>query len=494
MNDFDKKTIDMPEPSLKEKTISGMLWSALQRFGVMFISFVANLILARLLLPEDFGCIGILMVFIAISNTFIDGGFGSALIQKNNPTEEDYSTIFYFNLAFSVFLYVLLWFSSRFVSEFYRIEDLDHILKVLGIILIINASGIIQSNQLRKKLEFKKMSYIYISSMLCAGIVSILLAYHGYGVWSLVVQLIINSILVNLQLWLFNKWYPSFIFSWKSFKELFGFGNYILLSNLLNTFCNNIQGLIIGRVFSAKDLGFYAQARKLEEIPSTSLSQIVGQVSYPVFSKIQTDRVALKNALRKTIKSLAFINFPLMILLIVIARPLIIFLFSEKWIESIPYFQILCIAGIAICLQDVNYYIVAAVGRSNELFRWNVVKRSLGLLFVVVGLKFGIEGILYGMVLGSFTIYIVNAWLASKYVDYTCFSQIRDVSTTLLIAILAGICSYMLKYLETNELLLLIIQMFSYLLCYVIGSCLFKIEALDIYLSEFRHILNKVKL
>lgn len=484
----------MSELSLREKTISGMLWSALQRFGVMFISFVANLILARLLLPEDFGCIGILMVFIAISNTFIDGGFGSALIQKHNPTLEDYSTVFYFNLVFSVFLYVLLWFSSRYISEFYRIEDLDRILKALGVILIINALGIIQSNQLRKRLEFKKMSYIYVSSMLCAVIAGIFLAYNGYGVWSLVVQLIVNSVLVNLQLWLFNKWFPSLVFSWKSFKELFGFGNYILLSNLLNTFCNNIQGLIIGRVFSAKDLGFYAQARKLEEIPSTSLSQIVGQVSYPVFSKIQADRVALKNALQKTVKSLAFVNFPLMILLIVIARPLIIFLFSEKWIESIPYFQILCVAGIAICLQDVNYYIVAAVGKSNELFRWNVVKRGLGLLFILVGLKFGIEGILYGMVLGSFTIYVVNAWLASKYVEYTCFSQIRDVAMTLVVAILAGICSNLFSYLNINDLSLLIIQVFSYVACYVTGAYLFKIGALDIYLSEFRLILNKVKL
>lgn len=367
--------------SLGQKTITGMLWSSVQRFGTILISFMSNIILARLLTPDDYGCIGMLMIFLALASTFIDGGLGSALIQKKEPTEEDYSTIFYWNLIISIILYIFLYISAPLVAQFYGIPLLSSILKVQGIVLITNSLSIIQLNRLKKQLEFKKIATISIVSAVLSVVIAIILAYRGWGVWSLVIQQLFVSFFNTVLLWVYGQWVPLFIFSKKSFKELFNFGSFILLSNLVNTFCNNIQGLLIGKFFAPATMGLYSQARKLEEIASTSFSSVVDQVSYPVLAKVQNDRILFVSMLKKLIISLAYISFPMMIVLILIAEPLITLLYSDKWIECVPYFRILCVAGVAICLQGVNYYGVAAIGKSNELFIWTLVKRFLGIIF-----------------------------------------------------------------------------------------------------------------
>ena len=359
---------------LAQKTLSGILWSSIQKFGTMGISFVSNIILARLLTPEDYGCIGMLMIFILVANTFIDGGFGSALIQKREPTQEDYSTIFYWNLFLSTILYVLLFWAAPWIAEFYNIPLLSSVLRIQGIVLILNSLSIIQQNRLRKQLLFKKLSMVSIVSATLSLTITIYLAYLGWGVWALVAQQLLMSAFNVIFYWVIGKWFPSFVFSRQSFKELFGFGGFILLSNLINTLCNNIQGLLIGRFFSPVIMGLYTQARKLEEVASTSFSRVVDQVSYPVLSTVQNDKQVMINVLRKLIMSLAYVCFPMMILLVLIGDSLIILLYSEKWIDCVPYFRILCVAGIAICLQGVNYYAVAAVGKSRELFKWTIIK------------------------------------------------------------------------------------------------------------------------
>ena len=465
---------------LKQKAFSGILWSSVQKFGTMGISFVSNIVLARLLTPEDYGCIGMLMIFILVANTFIDGGFGSALIQKKEPTQEDYSTIFYWNLFLSIVLYVLLFFAAPLIACFYHLPLLSSVLRVQGLVLILNSLSIIQQNRLRKQLLFKKLSVVSIVSALLSLGITIYLAYVGWGVWALVAQQLLMSGFNAVLYWIVGKWKPSFVFSKQSFKELFGFGGYILSSNLINTLCNNVQGLLIGKFFSSVIMGLYAQARKLEEVASTSFSSVVDQVSYPVLSTVQNDKQMLISVLRKLIMSLAYVCFPMMILLILIGDSLIVLLYSTKWIGCVPYFRILCVAGMAICLQGVNYNAVAAIGKSRELFKWTIIKRVVGLCLIVLGFwAFKIEGLLWGMVVGSYIIYLMNGYLVSKYVGYRLSTQFRDLAPIILIALLSAFIVFFLDYIEIYWLFKMLLTIFVYVFVYLLLSYLCRIKPLE---------------
>lgn len=422
--------------SLKQQTVSGIAWSTIQKFSFLAISFVSNLVLARLLSPDDFGCIGLLAVFISISQTFVDSGFGSALIQKKEPTQEDYSTIFFWNMGIAILLYLILFCIAPIIARFYKLDILSDILRVKGLVLIIGSLRIIQYNKLRKTLQFKKITIISVSSDIVSVSVAILLAYQGYGVWSLVIQQLLQSTLLTCIFWITNKWKPSLVFNKDSFKELFSFGGYILLSNIFVTLFNDIQSLIMGRLYSIRDVGLYAQSRRLEGIPSGTISSVISQVVFPVFSKFQNDIDKLKELLKKITQVMAFCVFPLMFISIIIAEPLIILLFSEKWIECVPFFKILCIGGIAESLCDINYNIVAALGKSKTLFKWTTIKSFAGLLLICAGAFFGINGIIWAVTIRFYFIYIVNSSLSAHYLKMTITEQYKDL---LIIFIITGI-------------------------------------------------------
>ena len=388
----------------KSKILGGAVWSMIHRFGVVLIAFISNIVLARLLTPSDYGCIGMLMIFISLANTFIDGGFGSALIQKKEPTQDDYSTIFYWNLLLSFILYLFLFFLAPFIAKFYSLDLLSSVLRVQGLVLIINSLSIIPQNILRKRLMFKQMACVTLLSSLLSLLLAIYFAVRGYGVWALVIQQLSLASL-NAIFYCFCKiWRPTFIFSKNSFLNLFNFGGYILLSNLLITFANNVQGIIIGRLFSPVVMGLYTQAKRLEEVASTTFST-VDQVSYPILSEVQDDKAKIVDILRKLSIVSAYVCFPIMILLIVIAKPLIIFLYSDKWIECVPYFRILCVAGLVMCIYNLNYFAVAALGKSKILFKLTIVKRIMSIIFMLIGVYFnGVYGLLWGIVLGFYCI------------------------------------------------------------------------------------------
>lgn len=481
----------MPSQSLKRQTVSGMLWSSVQRFGSMGVSFIANLVLARLLLPEDFGSIGILMVFITFSGIFVDSGFGAALIQKKNPTIDDYSTIFYLNLIISFILYLLLYFSAPIISDFYKIPSLSLLLRVLSLILFFNSFSLIQDNQLRKQLNFKKLSIISLSSSILGAIFGITSAYLGFGVWSLVINSLVGAFAKTILLWILAKWHPILVFSKKSLKELFSFGGFILANSLLYTFRNNIQALIIGKLFSARDLGFYTQAKKLQEVPTTSFSSIVDQVSFPLFSKLQEDKVNLKKIQRTSLQSLAFVSFPLLLLLIVIASSLITFLFTNKWAESVPYFQILCVGGLAMCLQAVNANVVNALGKSALYFKWSIVKTFFLFLSIWIGSFYGMKGLLYGSILGSWFDYFINAGLSSKLTGYKVIEQLKDLFPILIISSSIGVLTWFVgEYINIHYLYVMMIQVLIFTISYLLISYIFKIETC---ISFFTMIKNKIK-
>lgn len=479
--------------SLKQRTIVGIIWSSIGKFGTLGISFISNLVLARLLMPSDFGYIGMIYIFLAISQVFISGGLGSALIQKKEATHLDYTTVFYWNLAFSVFFVVVLFFTAPSIAGFYKMPLLKDILRVQSIGLIINSFSIVQTTQLQKNLRFKELSVRGIIASIVGTIVVIALAYKGFRVWSLVYSSLISGVISVFLLWNMSTWRPTFEFSITSLKELFGFGGFILSSNLINTFSNNIQGLIIGKVFSIQDVGYYTQARKLEEIPSSSFSSIFGQVAYPVFSNVQNDINKLRYVLKQITRQTASIVFPIMISLIIMAKPLITILYTTKWVNSIPYFQILCVGGIAISLQSINYYVVAAIGKGRVLFRWTLIKRLIGLLLLGVGTFFGMKGLLYGMVLGSYVIYFINAYLAGRYVNYSLFTQIKDLIGLLGISVIPGIIVYCLGVFMpiTNNYLIVVFQTSVYFLIYIYILSVFQKELLKEVISFIKSYIWK---
>lgn len=431
--------------SLGQQTVSGVAWTTVQRFASLFLAFVANLVLARLLSPDDFGCIALLMVFISLSQIFVDGGFGAALIQKKDPTQDDYSTIFYWNLLLAIGLYFLLFFVSPVIARYYNIPILKDILRVQGLIIILDSLGLVHKNNLRKTLQFKKISLIVLGANFVAVVAAITMAYNGFGVWCLVAQQLLISGMTTVLFWIFNRWKPTLVFSKKSFKELFGFGGFILLSNMIVTFTNEVQSLIMGKLYTARDVGLYSQARKFESIMSGTPSTVVNQVTFPVFSKFQNDIPQLTTILRRITKVMAFVVFPAMILVILIAKPAIVLMLTDKWVDCVPFFQILCIGGMAEALGDINYNAVAAIGKSRVLFRWTCIKSVLGLLLIIGGSFFGIRGIIWAVTIRFYLVFLIHASLAAHYLDFSIFTQLKDLFEIALVSAAAGALAYIVS-------------------------------------------------
>ena len=410
---------------------------------------------------------------------FVNGGFGSALIQKKNPTKEDYSTFFIWNLMISVFLYWVLFLCAPYIAKFYNQEILCSILRINGLILIINAISLVQTYQLNKQLNFKKIGTIEVSVSALSLIVCIYFAWKGFGVWALVIQTLFSGTLKTLLFWLTSKWRPMLKFSVQSFKELFGFGGFILLSNLINTFCNNIQGLLIGKFYNPATMGYYSKAKSTEELSSNFIAQVVEQVAYPVLAEAQNDNAYMISMLKKFIGVLAYLTFPIMLLLILLAKPVFVVLYSERWLQSVPYFQVLCLAGLAICMQGINYYAVAAVGKSKEMFVWTLVKRGVGLCFIVGGLAiWGIKGLLAGMVLTSYTIYFINSGLVSKHIGYTGIQQLKDLLPVILVSGVSFLVAFLTGYfLHLNMYVEGAIQLVIFAAIYFSLSVSIKLEA-----------------
>lgn len=431
--------------TLGRKIVSGTVWAMVDKLGTMGIQFVVNIVLARLLMPADFGSIGMLAIFISVSQTLVDGGFGSALIQKKEPTQEDYSTIFYWNLFFSIGLYGILFLSAPYIATFFKLPILCDVLRVLGLILIVNALVIVQNNRLRKQLAFKTIALINVSSHLIAAVIAIGLAYKGFGVWSLVAMQLLYGGFQNCMLWGIVRWHPTLQFSLGALKRLFSFGSYLLASNLLQEICRNLQGIIIGRKFSAAQMGYYAQARKLDDVCCYALPNVLVQVLFPVYSQFQNDKQQLQKLLGLSVRVISYFIFPLVLLLVLLAEPLILFLYGDKWIPAIPYFQVLCFGGLFICLQNTNYFAVAAVGKSHALFIWSFYKWGVHLCLLLIGSIWGMYGILWGMVISNINIYAVNAFCAYRYVGYSPWRQVRDFVPVLLLSSLSFGGAYLLQ-------------------------------------------------
>ena len=408
-----------------------MIWTSLSKFSSIGIRFISGIILARLLKPEDYGCIGMLSIFMVVAGSFVDCGFASALIQKKRPTQEDYSTIFFFNLVMSILMYAILFLCAPAISRFYKISLLSPVLRVQGLVLIINAISIIQTNQLKKNFCFKKLTIVSLVTSVTSLALCIAMAYKGFGVWALVAMNLTGSIIPAVIYWMTNKWVPLLVFSMDSFRELFKFGIFMFLTHFVNQLGSKISSLMIGKIYSPTILGYYSKATSTENLASHSISSVLTQITYPLYAEVQDDKNLLGNMIKRLTQTIAYMTFPLLSLLIIIAKPVFLLLYSDRWLPSVPYFQVLCICGIGICLQSVNTQSIAAIGKSRVMFGWTLLKRTTGSMLVVGGLLlWGMKGLLIGCVLYTWFCYFVNIGLVSKYIGYKWQKQLLDLLPT----------------------------------------------------------------
>ena len=414
------------------------MWSLFEAIGQRGVQFVVGIILARLLLPEQFGLIGMLLVFMAVAQTFVDSGFGAALIQKQNIAKEDTCSIFYFNILVSCIIAGGLCFLAQRVALFYGQPILAPMLQVMSSVLVINSFGQVHSILLTKSLNFKARAKVTLYASVLSGLIGLGMAYWGYGVWSLVAQQIGSAIFSTILLWVFSSWRPAWLFSFKSLREMFSFGSKLLVSGLLNTIFDNIYLVVIGKLFLPADLGYYTRANALQQLPSTTFSSVVGRVTFPVFSTIQDDPERIRRGIKKALTMLVFINFPLMIGLAVVARPLVLVLLTEKWTPCIPYLQLLCLVGLMYPLHVINLNVLQALGRSDLFLRLEVIKKVLIALNILITWRWGIMAMITGQVVVSLISYYFNAYYNKALLKYSFFTQIGDLTPYLINALIMG--------------------------------------------------------
>ncbi|MFK7782981.1 lipopolysaccharide biosynthesis protein [Psychroserpens sp.] len=445
--------------SLKQKTINGLVWSFIESFSKQGINFIIGIILARLLLPEEFGLIGMIAVFIAISTSLINSGFTQALIRKKDCTDTDYSTVFYFNLIVGILLALSLFFAAPYIELFFDEPQLNSIVKVFSVVLIFDAFSIIQRTQLIKRIDFKLQTKITLIADVASGIVAIIMAYYGFGVWSLVVKQLIGRGLHSILLWFCNKWMPNLIFSKSSFKELFGFGSKLMLSGLFSSIFQNIYLLFIGKFFSAADLGFYTRADQFKKLPSQNINSAIQRVTFPVLSELQDDIPRLKSTFRQIMRSAMFITAVLMIGLGAVSESLILTLLGSKWSESIPLLQLLVFTGILYPMHSLNLNILKVYGYSGRFLRLEILKRVLVIPAIALGFFYGIKWMIVCIIANNLIAYFMNSFWSVKLINYSSIQQLKDILPSLSVAIVMGIIVCFFDYfINFNPLLELILQ------------------------------------
>lgn len=421
--------------SLKQKTVRGLSWSFVDQMGNQSITFLVGLVLARLLTPREFGLIGMITVFIAVSESFINSGFSNALIRKKKCTDDDYSTVFYFNLTVGLLFFCILYASAPSIALFFNDSELKSIVQVLALVLIVDSFTLIQRTILTKRIDFRLQARISIIASTGSGILALFMAFQGYGVWSLVVQRLSRQVLNSFFLWLWNNWRPKLIFSWSSFKELFGFGSKLLVSGLIDTIYRNIYYLVIGKYFSAQDLGFYTKADEFKRMPSQNLNSIIGRVSYPILASIQDDKTRLKQNYKRLIRSTMLITFVLMLGMAAVAEPMIITLIGEKWRPSIIYLQMLSFVGMMYPLHALNLNILQVSGRSDLFLKLEIIKKILAVPIIIIGVIWGIKIMIIGMMVNTLIAYYLNSFWSGRFIGYSIKEQVSDITPSFLLSI-----------------------------------------------------------
>lgn len=417
--------------SLKHRTFKGTIWSSVERFSVQGISFIVMIIMARVLTPDDYGLVGMLTIFIAVAQSLVDSGFSNALIRKQNRSEIDNSTVFYFNIVIGVVLYILLFLSAPIIADFYEEPILMPMLRIISLSIPINSLVIVQRALLTVSLDFKTQAKASLTAAIIAGAVGITMTYSGFGVWSIVWYQIANLSINAILLWVLSNWHPRLVYSWSSFRELFGFGSKLALSGIIDTLYNNIYLIIIGKIFKASDLGYYTRASQFAQFPSSNLTGIIGRVTYPVLCTIQHDDDRLRIVYRRFLRLSAFIVFPLMIGLAAIAKPLILILLKEKWMFASTLLSIICFSMMWYPIHAINLNLLQVKGRSDLFLKLEIIKKMIGVAILCTTVPLGLIAMCYGSIASSILCLVVNTHYTGKLIQVGFLIQMRDLLPSL---------------------------------------------------------------
>lgn len=473
--------------SLKQKTVKGVLWSTIERFSVQGIQFIVMIIMANMLTPHDYGLIGMLAVFIAVSQSLVDSGFSQALIRKQDRTEIDNSTVFYFNIIVGFILYGLLYAAAPLIADFYNEPQLIAITRVIGLSVLFNSLVVVQRALLTIKIDFKTQAKAALTATIVSGGIGIWMAATGYGVWSIVAQQLINLGVNTILLWILSRWRPLWNYSWNSFSELFGFGSKLMVSGLIDTVYRNIYLIIIGRVFSASDLGFYTRAHQFTDFPSSNLTGIIQRVTYPVLCSIQNEDERLANVYRRFLRLSAFIVFPLMMGLAAVAEPLILTLLKEQWLFTATLLSIICFSMMWYPIHAINLNLLQVKGRSDLFLKLEVYKKIIGVCILCITIPIGLIAMCIGSIFSSMIALIINTYYTGKLINVGFFRQMRDLLPILLLSVSMGIIVYfVIKFLPILPIYQLTIGILVGIIFYISMSSFFKMK-------EFKDLLQLLK-
>lgn len=466
----------MQQESLKNKTIKGVGWSAADALLGQGVTFIVGLVLARLLSPDEYGLIGICLIFTTVLNGIVDSGFSNALIRKKKVTDEDYNTMFTTNMAISIVLYVLLFISAPLVSDFFHRIELTALVRVTGLILFLNALSITQVTILTKNIDFKTKTKASLVSAIISGVIGIAMAFMGYGVWSLVAQQLSKQLLYTLCLWVLSKWWPKFTFYKDSFKYMWGFGWKLLASGILNNVWNQLYQVVIGRCYTSSTLGHYTRANEYASIFSSNLTLIVQRVSYPVLAEIQDDKERMVQGYRKVIKITMFVTAVCMISLGAVSEPLIYTLIGTKWQEAATYLPLICISMSLYPLHAINLNILQVLGRSDIFLYLEILKKIVGIVPIVIGIFCGIYYMLLTSILTGVISLYLNTWYTGKTLNYSLWKQLRDIAPSYFTALVIALAVYFLKYLSLPYYVVLMLQIIVGLVACITISEIFKFD------------------
>ncbi|PKM55407.1 MAG: flippase [Firmicutes bacterium HGW-Firmicutes-5] len=477
----------------KSKVLSSLLWKLLERSGSQGIQFIVQIILARLLMPEEYGIITIVMVFILLANVFVQSGFNTALIQKKEVDEVDFSSIFFLSLGVATLLYGLIYMAAPFIAGFYTLPLLVPVLRVLSITLFIGALNSIQNAYVARNMLFKRLFISSIGAVIVSGIVGILAAYKGWGVWALVAQLLTNQVTITLILWFTVKWRPHLLFSLKRVKVLFAYANKLIASALIDTLYKDLSALIIAKMYAPSMLGFFNRGRQFPELIVANINGSIQSVMLPALSAHQDDKKRVKEMMRRAIVSSSFMIFPMMSGLAVVAKPLVLVLLTEKWLPTVPFLQIACFAFAIMPIHTANLQAINAMGRSDIFLKLELVKKTYGLIILGISLFFGVYGIAIGLVLNGVISSFVNAFPNKKLLNYSYKEQLKDIMPAFFISGLMGVMVYALIYLNLEPWHTLVLQIVSGIVIYIGLANLFHIESYYYLIATAKQLIKDRK-
>lgn len=463
----------------KNDVISNFIWRFLERCGAQGVTLIVSILLARLLNPEVYGTVALVTIFTTIMQIFVDSGMGNALIQKKDADDLDFSSVFYFNMVMCSVLYLLMFFAAPLIAAFYKIPELTSVVRVLSLILIISGIKNVQQAYVSRHLMFKKFFFSTLGGTIGAAIIGIAMAYLDFGVWALVAQMLFNATIDTLILWITVKWRPKKMFSIQRLKSLFSYGWKLLISALLDTVYNNVRQLIIGKVYTKSDLAYYNNGKKYPEYLVSNINTAIDSVLLPTMSNEQEHPEHVKSMTRRAIKTATFIIMPLMVGFAVCSKQLVSLILTDKWLPAVPFMQIFCISFAFYPIHTANLNAIKAMGRSDLFLKLEIIKKSIGVVTIIIAVKFGVMAMAYSMLVTSFISQVVNSWPNKKLLNYSYFEQVKDMLPQIGLSLLMGAIVYLVSFLHLNSLITLLIQIPIGVIVYWLFSKLFHIESYE---------------